>query len=231
MPAKLYLIPNFLSEESAVKIGYAHLLEAIKDLRHFIVEERKSAQKLLKILDSQFPLTECAFFEFNEHSSLQDAREIFKSLQGQDAGIISEAGMPCVADPGQEIVLLAHQNNWEVIPLAGSSSIFLALAASGLNGQNFAFNGYLPKEREERIKKLKILEERSSREHQTQIFMEAPYRNQNLFEDILSSCHPQTLLSVAVDLTSPTQFIKTLTIQDWRKQKSVIPKKPALFLI
>lgn len=231
MPPKLYLIPNFLSENSSSHLIPEAVREIVKDLRCFVVEEKASAQRFLKTIRNDFPLTECTFFEFNEHSSPQDAREIFKSLQDKNTGMISEAGMPCVADPGQEIVLLAHQNNWEVIPLAGASSIVLTLAASGLNGQNFAFNGYLPKEREARIKKLKALEERSCREHQTQIFMEAPYRNQKLFEDILSRCHPQTLLCVAVDLTSPAQFIKTVTIEEWRKLNPSIQKKPALFLL
>ncbi len=231
MPSKLYLIANFLSENLSAQLIPEAVVEIVKDLRWFIVEDKASAERFLKTIRNDFPLTECTFFEFNEHSSPQDAREIFKSLQGKNAGIISEAGMPCVADPGQEIVLLAHQNNWEVIALPGSSSIFLALAASGLNGQNFAFNGYLPKEREERIKKLKMLEERSWREHQTQIFMEAPYRNQHLLEDILKVCSPKTFLCLAVDLTGPSQFIKTVTIEEWRKLNPSIQKKPALFLI
>ena len=231
MSAKLYLIPNFLSENFSSHLIPEAVREIVKDLRCFVVEEKASAQRFLKTIRNDFPLTECTFFEFNEHSNLQDAQEIFKSLQGQDAGIISEAGMPCVADPGQEIVLLAHENNWEVIPLAGASSIVLALAASGLNGQNFAFNGYLPKDREPRIKKLKALEERSCREHQTQIFMEAPYRNQHLLEDILKVCSLNTFLCLAVDVTGPAEFIKTMTIKEWRKLKPPIQKKPVLFLL
>ncbi len=231
MSSKLYLIANFLSENFSVHLIPEAVVEIVKGLRCFIVEDKASAQRFLKTLRNDFLLTECTFFEFNEHSSPQDAREIFKSLQGRNTAMISEAGMPCVADPGQEIVLLAHENNWEVITLPGSSSIFLALASSGLNGQNFAFNGYLPKEREERIKKLKMLEERSWREHQTQIFMETPYRNQHLLEDILKTCSPKTFLCLAVDLTGPAQFIKTASIEEWRKLNTPIQKKPTLFLL
>lgn len=231
MHSKLYLIPNFLSEEFSAGMIPQTVIEIVKNLRFFVVEDRASAQRFLKKIWPSFPLGECSFLEFNEHSSPQDAREIFKSLQGKNAGIISEAGMPCVADPGQEIVLLAHQNNWEVLPLPGSSSIFLALAASGLNGQNFAFNGYLPKDREERIKKLKIFEDRSLRENQTQIFIETPYRNQTLFEEILNTCHPKTLLCLAVDLTESDQYIKTYSIEEWRKLKPPLHKRPALFLL
>ena len=231
MPARLYLIPNTMSEESDSSVIPAYVVDVVSRIRYFFVEEERSARRFLKRLNPQFPLGECQLFLLNEHSHWQDVEKEFEQIQGNDIGIISEAGCPCVADPGAELVLLAHQKNMEVVPLIGPSSIVLALMASGLNGQNFAFNGYLPKEKDERIRKIKALEQRSSMEQQTQIFMEAPYRNQNLFEEIVSACADATLLSVAVDLTSTSEYIKTLSIKEWKRTPPQIRKREALFLI
>jgi 16S rRNA (cytidine1402-2'-O)-methyltransferase len=227
---KLYLIPNTINEASGNLLP-DYIARAIKDVRVFFVEEPKSSRRLLKNLDAQFPLADCRFFDLNEHSDPKQIREYAKTLQEGDCAIISEAGCPCVADPGAELVFLAHQNQIEVIPLVGPSSILLALMASGLNGQNFAFNGYLPKSRPERIQKIKMLEDRSLKEKQTQIFMEAPYRNQNILEDILASCHDNTSLCIACDITGPEQIIKTMSIKEWKKDPVNIDKKPALFLL
>jgi len=227
---KLFLIPNIINEEGPNLLP-DYIASQIKDIRVFFVEEPKSSRRLLKSLNAQFPLSDCRFFDLNEHSNPKEVREYVHLLKNEDCAIISEAGCPCVADPGADLVFLAHQNNIEIIPLVGPSSILLALMASGLNGQNFAFNGYLPKDRQERAQKIKMLEDRSRREKQTQIFMEAPYRNQNILEDILASCHDQTHLCIACDITNPHQIIKTMSIRDWKKNPPNIDKKPALFLL
>src|ERR1035437_170062 len=182
---KLYLVPNTINEEGGNLLP-DYIARAIMDVRVFFVEEPKSARRLLKALNAQFPLSDCRFFDLNVHSDPKQIQEYAKVLKEGDCAIISEAGCPCVADPGADLVFIAHQNKIEIIPLVGPSSILLALMASGLNGQNFAFNGYLPKDRQQRVQKIKMLEDRSKKEKQTQIFMEAPYRNQNILEDILS---------------------------------------------
>lgn len=230
MPGKLYLVPNAISEDSMEAIP-SYIVSLIAPIRYFFVEEEKSARRLLKKLNPQFPLAECVFFELSEHTLLKEAQKFLEEAGNRDMGIISESGSPCIADPGREIVLWAHQHNREVVPLVGPSSISLALMASGLNGQNFAFNGYLPKERNERIPKIKALEKHSQLENQAQIFMETPYRNQALLDDIVSCCDPHTLLCVALDITGETQSIKTSTIKEWKKGQISLPKKPALFLM
>ncbi|MBF0510840.1 MAG: SAM-dependent methyltransferase, partial [Candidatus Omnitrophica bacterium] len=152
-------------------------------------------------------------------------------LKKTDTALISEAGCPCVADPGADLVSLAHQNGVKIIPLVGPTAIILALMASGLNGQNFAFNGYLPKERKEKIQKIKMLQERSKKEGQTQIFMETPYRNQNMLEDILLSCDDKIRLCVAFDITGSCEMIQTKSIKEWKSNPYHLDKKPALFLV
>lgn len=231
MPKKLFLIPNHLGNDTTLQVIPAYVAEAISHIRHFAVEEEKSAQQLLKKLKLDFPFSECRFFLLNEHTSSKEIENIFKEVGGKDFAIISEAGCPCVADPGAKLVILAHKGGMNVVPLVGPSSIVLALMASGLNGQNFAFNGYLPKEQKERIQKIRELEKHAYAEGQTQIFMEAPYRNQNLFEDLCSTCRLETFLCLAIDLTDPRQYVKTLKIKDWRKEKPSLHKRPALFLI
>ena len=231
MPNKIFLIPNTISDESPANFLPAYIGPMIEHLRFFAVEEEKSARRLLKKIHPQFPLDQCTFVKLNEHTPSADVKKIFEAAGARDIGIISEAGLPCVADPGAELVLLAHQRNWEVVPLIGPSAILLSLTASGLNGQNFCFHGYLPKERELRIPKIKALEKRSSLENQTQIFMETPYRNDNILEDILDCCDNETLLCIACDLTSPSQFIKTSPVQEWKNKKKSLHKRPAVFLM
>ena len=228
--SKLYLVPNSINEE-AQNLLPEYIACAIKDIRAFFVEEPKSARRLLKGVNPQFPLSECRFFDLNEHSNSKQVQEYVQTLKEGDCAIISEAGCPCVADPGADLVLLAHQNHIEIIPLVGPSSILMALMASGLNGQNFAFNGYLPKDRQERIRKIKLLEDRSIKENQTQIFMEAPYRNQSMLDDILAVAQDKTNLCIACDITAPQQFIKTMSIKEWKKHPVNIDKKPTLFLL
>src|SRR3989338_1987714 len=231
MPGKLYLIPTLISEEAAAESISAPVVKTVGQLRIFFVEEEKTARRFLKKIIPGLPLPECVFYPLNEHTGAQQVKEYFQDIREKEAGIISESGCPCVADPGADIVLLAHKNHMEVIPLAGHSSILLALMASGLNGQNFAFNGYLPKEKNARVKKLRELERRSAVENQTQIFMETPYRNQNIFDEILEMCDPRTLLCVAVDITAPSEFIKTMPVDAWKVTKISLNKRPALFLL
>jgi len=231
MPGKLYLIPTTLSEENILSVIPVDNRQIVERIRLFFIEEEKSARRFLKKLIPNFPFNEGTFIPLNEHTSPEEIKENAKFLSEHDAGIISQTGCPCVADPGADLVLWAHQNNIPVIPLVGPSAILLALMASGLNGQNFAFNGYLSREKEERIKKIRHLEQRSFHERQTQIFMETPYRNQNIFEDILANADPRTMLSIALDLNGPQQSVKTTTINEWKKVKPVLNKKPALFLL
>ena len=231
MKSKLYLIPNGLGEDSSVDAIPSYVLVIVKTIRCFAVEDEPRAKRFLKRVDPQFPFPECVFFRLNEHTSRKEVEKFFKETEDHDVGIIAEAGCPCVADPGADLVFLAHQRNREVIPLVGPCSILLALMGSGLNGQNFAFNGYLPKERQARIKKLKNLEGRSHSEQQTQIFMEAPYRNQSLFQEIIASCHPETLLCLAADITCTTQYIKTLPVKDWASKNPPLEKRPVLFIL
>lgn len=227
---KLYLIPNTINATS-VNLLPDYISQEIKDVRVFFVEEPKSSRKLLKNLNAQFPLNDCRFFDLNEHTKPQAIHEYVKILKEGDSAIVSEAGCPCVADPGADLVLLAHKNQIEIIPLVGPSSILLALMSSGLNGQNFAFNGYIPRDHKEKIQKIRTLEERSQKEKQTQIFMETPYRNQSIFEDILAACQDQTHLCIAIDITGPHQIIKTMTIKEWKKNPLNFDKNPALFLL
>lgn len=232
MPSKLYLIPAFLSAEQNPQTMPPYIWDQIKHVRHFFVEHEKSARSTLKKIVHDVVIQDCKFFPLNEHTAKKDLEKCFKEWKDSDVGVISEAGVPCVADPGAQAVMLAHQSGMEVIPLIGPSSIILALMASGLNGQNFAFHGYLPKDKNERLKKIKLLEQAALRDHQTQIFMETPYHNQSLLEDIISACSPNTLLSVSADLTAPGQFIKTSPVGEWKRTRILaFNKKPALFLI
>lgn len=227
---KLYLVPNSINEES-MNLLPDYIAREIKDVRVFFVEEPKSCRRLLKSLNPQFPLADCRFLDLNEHSDPKQVQEYAKILKEGDSAIISEAGCPCVADPGADLVYLAHQFNIEIVPLVGPSSILLALMASGLSGQNFAFNGYLPKDRLARSAKIRSLEDRSFKEKQTQIFMEAPYRNQGILEDVLATAGEQTRLCIACDITGPQQSIRTMSIKEWKKTTVNIDKKPALFLL
>ena len=171
------------------------------------------------------------FHELNEHSTENDIISLLPCLLADNTGVVSEAGVPCVADPGAAIVRLAHANGIKVVPLVGPSSILMALMASGLNGQSFAFAGYLPVKRNERQERLKFLERRSASEQQTQIFIETPYRNMQLLDDILKCCRPSTMLTVAVDITGTQEYILTQSIQQWKKKLPDLNKIPAVFLL
>lgn len=229
---KLYLIPNLLGETKVESVIPAEVTDIIRTLRVFAAENPKNTRRFLKKVDPSFPLNELIFLDLNEHSTPQQIASYLPWLEKNDVGIISEAGCPGIADPGAELVALAHQYRYPVIPLVGPSSILLALIASGCNGQNFSFNGYLPVKEHERIKTLRCYEKQSLNENRTQIFIETPYRNMKLFQEMLTVLMPHTRLSVACDLTTPQEFVRTFTIQDWKRQPLPdLQKRPAIFII
>ena len=229
------MIPCPISDERAVwdVLPQANLA-VMNSLDYFIVENVRSARRFLSKAGVERRIEELEFVELNEHTrSVQDVERMLKPvLEGRSAGVISEAGVPGVADPGADVVALAHRKGVRVVPLVGPSSILMAIMASGLNGQSFAFVGYLPVKEPERIKRLKELERRAVGENQAQLFIEAPYRNIKLFETILKTLSPKLKLTVAVDITSPEEFIQTRTIEEWRR--GGVPdmaKRPTIFLL
>ncbi len=231
MRGKLYLIPSTIGAESASNVIPPGIVEIIRSISYFIVEKPRTARRFLIQLGIKPPFDHLTFFTLDKHTRQDEISTFLEPVTEANIGLLSEAGVPCVADPGAEIVKLAHSKNINVIPLVGPSSILLALMASGLNGQNFAFAGYLPIQRSERINKIKQLEKRSYNENQSQIFIETPYRNNQVFKDILSCCSPDTFLCVATNLTMADEKIRTLKIKDWKKQHVDINKKPTVFIL
>ena len=226
----LYLIPTFLSENEHVLPE--EVLEIARSLDEFVVENEKSARRFLKQIGTKIHQNNIIFHLLNEHTSAIEISELLPILKkNKDIGLLSEAGCPAVADPGAALVRMAHENNIPVKPLTGPSSILLALMASGLNGQSFAFHGYLPKDSVQRKAKISLLEKDAQKKKQTQIFIETPYRNLPLLNDIINVCSENTLLCIAFDLTSSNEFVKTKTIAAWKKQIPSPDKKPAIFLI
>ena len=228
---KLFLIPVGLAAENSGDWVGAHLRNAVLPLRRFVVEHPKSARQFLKTLG--LPLQELEFEVLDEHSKAHDLDRLARWLEsGHDVGLLSEAGCPAIADPGAALVGRAHRLGIQVVPLVGPSSIVLALMASGLNGQRFAFNGYLPQASAERDARIRDLEERSGKLDQTEIFIEAPYRNDQLFKAITANCKPETMLSLASDLTSPTEEISANSISQWQQcQPPQLHKRPTVFLL
>lgn len=235
MSATLYLIPCPISDDTAVADVTPAANQAIIDsLDYFIVENTRSARRFLSKSGYAKAIDEATFVELNEHttSPTEIARMIEPLKAGRSAGVISEAGVPAVADPGQAVVELCHKHNIRVVPLVGPSSILMAVMASGLSGQSFAFNGYLPIKEPERSKTIKRLESRARSEHQSQLFIEAPYRNVKLLEQMLKSLNPDTRLCVACDITSKSEYIRTQTIAQWCKSTMPdIQKRPTIFII
>ena len=218
MTGKLYLIPTLLGNQEPDSVIPVKTLEITKKLRYFIVEELRTARRYLKLIDKNFPINECNFSILNEHTSDSEFENFLYPIEkGFDIGLMSEAGLPCIADPGSKIVLLAHKKQYSVVPMAGTSSIILALVASGLNGQNFTFNGYLPVKPAERFKRIKELEKKSL-EGGAQFFMETPYRNNQTFESLLAACHGDTYLCIAADISLPTESIRTKKVSEWKKE-------------
>ncbi|MBO7264075.1 MAG: SAM-dependent methyltransferase [Alistipes sp.] len=231
----IYMIPCPISDERAVwdVLPQANL-DVMNSLDYFIVENVRSARRFLSKAGVERRIEELEFVELNEHTrSAQDVERMLKPvLEGRSAGVISEAGVPGVADPGADVVALAHRKGVRVVPLVGPSSILMAIMASGLNGQSFAFVGYLPVKEPERIKRLKELERRAKDENQAQLFIEAPYRNIKLFETMLKTLSPKLKLTVAVDITSPEEFIKTRTVEEWKRSGMPdMAKRPTIFLL
>lgn len=229
----LYLIPITLGESPISQVIPEYNNTIINEIDVYIVENIKTARRFLKKAGILKPIDELTFFEIDKRSNTSNYPTFIKPLaEGKNIGILSEAGCPGVADPGAEIVALAQEKNYKVVPLVGPSSILLSLMASGFNGQSFCFNGYLPIEQKDRIYKLKELERIAFRDKQTQLFIETPYRNMPLFKDILSTLNNNSRLCVAVDITSNTEEIYTKTIEDWKKETKLdINKRPCIFLI
>lgn len=229
---KIYLIPNTLGGESTKDIIPQEVAELATSLRIFAVEEVKSARRLLRKIDREFPIDDCQFFELTKRTPIEDLHKILRVLSDETSiGVISEAGCPGVADPGAELVALAQQRKIQVVPLVGPSSILLALMGSGFSGQNFAFHGYLPKERKDRIKKLKDFEGDSRRKGTTHIFMDTPFRNMNVLDDLLNELADPTMVCIASNITLPDASIKTMSVKNWREEAYDLAKIPTMFLI
>ncbi len=229
---QLYLIPCTLGSEQAFPFLAPSVIDATLKLDHFIVENARSARRFLKKIGYEKNFDDVVFFELNQRTNSAEYSQMISPLKkGIDVGLLSEAGVPAVADPGSEIVALAHLNEITVRPLIGPSSILLALMASGLNGQGFTFNGYLPRKENDRVKELKKLEFISKKTGYTQIFMDTPYRNIPLLEDIVANLSPYTKLCIAVNLTLEDEKIMTQEVSEWKKSNISLHKKPAMFLI
>jgi len=229
---RLYLVPVALGGEDALAVLSNAALRVLPGLRHFIVENPKTARQFLKAAGYPHPLSETDMQTLSEHTTAAQLPQLLKPLlEGRDCGLLSEAGCPAVADPGAALVRLAHGQGIRVVPLAGPSSLLLALMASGMNGQRFAFHGYLPVDREDRRKKLLELERQSAQQDATQIFIEAPYRNQTLLQTILETFDAATLLCLATDITLASETIATQTIAIWKKAVPDINRRPTVFLL
>ncbi len=229
---KLYLIPTTLGDSPPLEVLPISIKRAIESIDHFVVENEKTARHFIKKMSPRKSQPSLQLFVLNKFTEAAEIPSFLEPcLNGYDMGILSEAGCPGIADPGAAVVTVAHQKHIQVVPLVGPSSIVLALMASGLNGQNFAFNGYLPIDATERRKEIKRLEKKSRDEQQSQIFIETPYRNNKLLEELHKSLIGTTRVCVACDLTLSSEFIKTRTASDWKKEKVDLHKRPAIFII
>lgn len=228
----LYLLPVTLGDTSVGKVLPAYNKEIIVEIKHFVVEDVRSARRFLKKVESQINIDELTFYPLNKHTSPEAISGYLKPLmEGLPMGVISEAGCPAVADPGADVVAIAQRKGLKVVPLVGPSSIILSVMGSGFNGQSFAFHGYLPIEPGERTKRLKELEARIYTEHQTQLFIETPYRNNKMMEEILKTCRPQTKLCIAANITCEGEYIRTKTVKEWKGNLPDLNKIPCIFLL
>ncbi|MEI3470275.1 MAG: SAM-dependent methyltransferase [Bacteroides intestinalis] len=231
METALYLLPVTLGDTPIETVLPSYNKEIILGIRHFIVEDVRSARRFLKKVDREIDIDALTFYPLNKYTSPEDISGYLKPLvAGQSMGVISEAGCPAVADPGADVVAIAQRKNLKVVPLV-FSSIIMSVMGSGFNGQSFAFHGYLPIEPGERAKKLKTLEQRVYAEQQTQLFIETPYRNNKMVEDILSNCRPQTKLCIAANITCEGEYIKTKTVKEWQGKVPDLSKIPCIFLL
>lgn len=232
MSAKLYLLPTTLGESEINAVLPSTNNEICSQLKHYIVEDVRTARRFLKKVDKTIDIDSIQFYVLNKHTTAEELSTFLKPLvAGFDMGVLSEAGCPAIADPGADVVRMAQEKNIQVVPLVGPSSIILSLMASGFNGQNFAFNGYLPIQDDERIAMLKKIEKKVYNEQQTQIFIETPYRNMKLVADIVQHCMPNTKLCIATDITLESEFIKTKTNAEWKKGIPDLHKRPCIFLL
>ena len=232
METALYLLPVTLGDTTTEKVLPSHNKEIILGIKHFIVEDVRSARRFLKKVDHDINIDELSFYPLNKHTSPEMISSYLDPLiKGSSMGVISEAGCPAVADPGADVVAIAQRKNLKVVPLVGPSSIILSVMGSGFNGQSFAFHGYLPIEPGDRIKRIKELESRIYTENQTQLFIETPYRNHKMMEDIIKTCKPTTKLCIAANITCEGEYIKTKTVQEWKGKLPDLNKIPCIFLI
>lgn len=228
----LYLIPVPLADEAATKSFTPYLVDTINHISEYIVENEKTARRFLKEAGLKIPQSELLIHDYGKHQRDRNDHDFFAGLlAGKDVGLMSEAGCPGIADPGADIVAEAHRKGIKVIPLVGPSSILLALMASGFSGQSFTFHGYLPIDKADRARRLKELESQAERFKQTQLFIETPFRNNTMLEEILRTCKPNTRLCIACNLTSTQEMVKTLPIAAWKKQTPDLHKQPTIFLL
>lgn len=228
----LYLIPVPLADEAAGKSFTPYLVDTINQISEYIVENEKTARRFLKEAGLKIPQSELLLHDYGKHNRDKTGTDFFKGLlAGKDVGLMSEAGCPGVADPGAEIVAEAHRKGIKIVPLVGPSSILLALMASGFNGQSFTFHGYLPIDKNDRARRIKDLEAQAERFKQTQLFIETPFRNNQLLQELLRSCKPNTRLCIACNLTAADEMVRTQTIAVWKKQAPDLHKKPTIFLL
>ncbi|WP_437822669.1 SAM-dependent methyltransferase [Tenacibaculum mesophilum] len=232
MKGKLYLIPTTLGDTEPLEVMPLSVKKVVEQLDYFIVENEKSARRFIKRITPTKSQPSLELMLLDKYSDdLETKNYLDVCEKGISVGLLSEAGVPAVADPGASIVKLAHQKGIQVVPLVGPSSILLAIMASGMNGQSFAFNGYLPIDRSDRKKAIKDLEKLSKEKNQSQLFIETPYRNEKMLDDLRATLSPDTRVCVACDITLPTEYIKTLTVKEWKQVKTDLHKRPAIFII
>ena len=231
MTGNIYLIPVTLGGDDFLKVIPEKVITLTRMLRHFIVEDVRSARRFLRLVDKGFPIDDTVFLELNEHTEESEISDYLEpAFKGHDIGIMSEAGLPGIADPGAKIIAVAHKKNLKVIPLSGPSSILLALISSGFNGQNFTFNGYLPVRTAEKTARIRELEKRAH-EGYAQIFMETPYRNQKMFESLITICGNDTLLCIAADITLQSEYIRSMRISEWKKNIPSLNNRLVVFVL
>lgn len=231
-PGTLYLIPTRLGDNPPLEVLPISIKKVIEDLDYYIVENEKTARRFIKRVTPSKSQPSLKLSVLNKYTTEAERNTYLNAcLEGESVGLLSEAGCPAIADPGSDIVSLAHQMNIRVVPLVGPSSILLALMASGMNGQGFTFNGYLPIDKSERKSKIKALERISAELNQAQIFIETPYRNMKMLEDLTKTLQPNTRICIACDITLPTEYIRTKTAKDWKQNKEDLHKRPAIFII
>lgn len=232
MKGRLFLIPSPLGDNEPAEVIPAGVLSMLPSITTYVVEAVRTARRYLSAAGLKGHVQDLEFHELNEHTTPEEEEALMKLFEdGRDVGLITEAGLPAVADPGAQLVRLCHRHGVEVVPMSGPSSLMLALMASGLNGQSFAFLGYLPAKTEERRQALRSIEKHSSTARQTKIFIETPYRNDSLLADILSVCRADTEVCIAANITMPDAFIRTKTAGEWKKAVPTIGKRPCVFLI